>query len=96
VDEIKIHQQSLLGEKFVLVKVVPNGQEVMYSAHESFVEGWQAGQHVATAEDTEGSYALYEVLPSGDSRRRARFAHSRLTLKSVRRGDTMLALAVVE
>jgi hypothetical protein len=95
VDTQKILQDSLLDERFVLTKDLPDGERVQFARFIDFAGGWREGTRVVNEVDPDGAYSLWEMTPAG-SRRRARFASSRLTLKSVRRGQTMLALAVVE
>jgi hypothetical protein len=66
-----VNQSSALAP-YVLYRVNPNGSEEQVSDHQSFEEGWQAGQ-CSVHEDCDHAYSLYR----GD-RRVAKFCHARL------------------
>lgn len=76
--DVNTTQEPLYDERFILVKDLPSGEQVEFARYPSFEAGWKASTHVVTRVDREGSYSLHEILPSGATRRRAKFAHARL------------------
>ena len=87
--------KQTLDQPFVLVKYVDEHETVEFKRFASFEAGWKEGTRITTRVDREGSYGLFQELPSGNTRRRARFCFHRLTLKQVnRKGSSLIALAL--